>query len=97
MNPEKRLSEFTNDYLLITDSQEVAAILDYFGVDNSDYSVTATVTKMEDGEYFDTWISCDNAPWKLNSGYEPLADYLHIGYAVAEDYSGSKFLFGSME
>lgn len=54
-------------YLLLTDSQELEAIREYVGLEETPTGALVTVI---DGDYGEVWVSYWNRPWELGAVYE---------------------------
>jgi len=55
------------EYMLLTDSQEVKAVLKNLGIKDND--ITAALIWAEDGDYKSVYLTEDNSPWELYAEY----------------------------
>lgn len=63
-------------YTLLTDSQDVQAVLESCGVPKEfRANITGAYVKVGDGDYDDVWLSESNSPWNLSAIYHPLSFY----------------------
>ena len=56
-----------DDYILVLDSQDLKAIKDHIGLEETP---TAAVITVVDGDYGEVWVSYWNRPWELEAVYE---------------------------
>lgn len=67
------MTKNTDNYQLITDRQELKAILEYFGIDDDD--ITGALVLVGDGDYDDVLLTEDRAPWRLLADFRPVSYY----------------------
>jgi len=81
----KTNADFNENYILVTDSQDVEYIARGEGIIDPD--ITAAMVMVGDGEYLDVWFSESAAPWNLNSTWHKTDYYRGLSHPGKEHYA----------
>ena len=65
----KLVKHFGDDYILVQDSQEVKAILDYIGVKKISPRPCTLFVKIDNGDYVEVWGLNHFIPWNDLEAY----------------------------
>lgn len=63
MHDVRTVNEFTDDYLLINTSQDIAAICDTVGIENRNYGMLFIKTDPSHADYDEVWASILSVPY----------------------------------
>jgi len=66
---KKLVKDFGDDYILVQDSQEIEAILDYIGAKKISPRPCSLFVKLDDGDYAEVWGLDHYIPWNDLEAY----------------------------
>lgn len=66
----QQASYFSDEYQMISDSQDIEYLVDYLSLDKDEYDVTAAFILATDGEYDEVWVSESGNYFLDSSRYE---------------------------
>ena len=65
----KLVKHFGDDYILVQDSQEIKAILDYIGAKKISPRPRSLFVKLDNGDYAEVWGLNHYIPWNCLEAY----------------------------
>lgn len=72
----KPAAHFDMDYsYIITDSQEINAVLDYIGMLELSEEITSMMVLVGEGDYDEIWVSFDSHPYYVTTQYHKIIHY----------------------
>lgn len=69
MSMTRLVKHFGDDYILVQDSQEIKAILDYIGVKKISPRPRSLFVKIDNGDYVEVWGLNHYIPWSVLEAY----------------------------
>lgn len=67
--------KFSTEYTYVTDSHEIASILDYIGLEHMKHNVSAIMALVGDGDYDEIWITESSTPYYKACVYNKVIHY----------------------
>lgn len=71
----RKADKFNSEYNYLTNSQDIAAVLDYIGLEHMKDDITAIFVLVDDGDYDEIWVTESNHSYYKECEYNKVIHY----------------------